>query len=663
MFNKAELINYFKDLIENDEVTNTLMLALKHKYFCVYNHCLNVCLSSYLLCIRMNLPYKECIDVALGGLLHDIGKLNISSKILYKPGILNYRERGIIVRHPVNGVNLLNSSKYLDKVHDSILYHHERYDGNGYCSNLSGKDIPLEARIISVCDSFDAMISYRNYRDVLTLEEAKKELIKNKNTQFDGDIVDNFLEIVDDFYNEYYNTETPLYIKSAKIHTDISANWETILDKLPDIGVVLIDKNDEIKFCNKFAAAIRNKNKEDIVGSDFTNFHRKHRNNIIKERLLKVKLGQINGWERTMKRNNRYLENKYIAVHDMDNKYEGLLMLTKDVSEKEKMLRLLEKSIENLNILVQANSLLTEVYNLNEILERAFNVFNKIINVEHINIVIQKYRDIDYYNVNNQDGFIEAIQEYINENLEELFYIKEATIKIKKINDKILIKLVLHLEGKNTAVILIQTDEQTEIGEGERKLLQVISNYTNSAIQKHLFLMQIEEKAIKDNLTGIYNRQYLQRVVSSLNPDLDSFGIIIIDINSLKCMNDTFGHLYGDLVIKTTAQILKRSIRKSDYVFRYGGDEFIILAIDSSEEDIKTIIKRINNNIIHIWNKSQRNVELTMSIGYAMSLKGMPINSIIKIADENMYIEKYNFHKNNKKYEIQNKIESIILLK
>ncbi len=668
MFNKSELINYFKLLIEKDEVTNTAMLALKHKYHAVYNHCLNVCLSSYLLCHRMNISDEESLDIALGGLLHDIGKLNIPSNILYKPGALNAKDRSVIERHTVKGVNILNSSKYLDKVNDSVLYHHERYDGKGYCSNLKGKSIPLKARIISICDSFDAMISYRNYKRILTLEEAKKELIINKNTQFDGDIVDNFLEIIDDFYNKYYNIEKPLYIKTTKKYNYVSENWETILDKLPDIGVILIDKYDEIKFCNKFAAFVRNKNQENIVGNDFTDFHKKHRNSIVKQKLSKVKQGQISGWERTMKRGNRYLENKYIAIQDINNKYEGLLMLTKDVSEQEKMLRLLENSIENLNILVQANTLLTQVYDLNEILKRALNIFNKIINIDYINIVIKKYMDIEFYNVNNMNGFTRDIQEYINENIKKIFYTRQPKFQFKKINEKIIITLIVYLQDKNIGTIFIQTDMETVIEEREEKLLQVISDYVNNAIQKYLFFIQIQEKAIKDNLTGIYNRQHLQTVINSLNPDLDVFGIIIIDINSLKYINDTFGHLYGDLVIKTTAQILKKSIRKNDYVFRYGGDEFMILMVNCSKNDITKIIKRIHNNIIDMWNKTQTNFELTMSIGYSISSKSMPINEIIKIADENMYIQKNKFNKTKKRYEYeskiyQNEIKSIFLSK
>ncbi|MBV7275195.1 diguanylate cyclase [Clostridiaceae bacterium UIB06] len=574
MFNKTVLINYLKTLIEKDEIANTLLLTLKHKYYCVYNHCLNVSVSSYLLCYKMNMSIDESLSVALGGLLHDIGKLTIPSKILYKYETLNSKEWNIIKRHPVNGANLLSNSKYLDKVNNSILYHHERYDGKGYGSNLKGKDIPLHARIIGLCDSFDAMISYRSYRDTLSLEEAKNELIRNKNTQFDGYLIDNFLEIIDDYYTKYHNTESPLYIKdfiSTKEDTDGGSNWETILDNLPDIGVILIDKY-----------------------------------------------------------------------------------------EQEKMLRLLERNIEYLNILVQGNSLLSRLYDLNQILKRALNVFNKIINIDYINIFIKRYRDVNFYNVDSLEGFTQSIKKYIDENIKEIFSIKEMKIILKEINNKHLVILVSPLENKNTAVIFIQTDIETEINEREEKLLQTISNYTNNAIQKYLFFVEIKEKAIKDTLTGLYNRQHLQTVLDSLDLGLDLIGVIVIDINNLKYINDTFGHLYGDLVIKTTAQILKKSVRESDYVFRYGGDEFMILALNCNRNYIKSIIRKIHINIASVWDKKQKNTRLTVSIGYSMSSKNIPINEIINIADENMYVEKNKF-KNIKNYE--NEPKSIFSLK
>ena len=252
------------------------------------------------------------------------------------------------------------------------------------------------------------------------------------------------------------------------------------------------------------------------------------------------------------------------------------------------------------------------------------------------------------------------IKEYIDENIKEIFSIKEMKIILERINNKQLVILVSPLEDKNTAIMFIQTDIETEIDEREEKLLQAISSYTNNAIQKYLFFVEIKEKAIRDTLTGLYNRQHLQTVIDSLNLSLDLIGVIIIDINNLKYINDTFGHLYGDLVIKTTAQILKKSIKEGDYVFRYGGDEFMILAVNCNKNYINAIIRKIHINIASIWNRKQKNIKLTMSIGYSMSSKNIPINEVINIADENMYMEKNKF-KSTKNY--QNETKSIFLLK
>lgn len=213
MFNKTLLISYLESLTDKDEVARNLILRLKHKYSFVYTHCLNVSISSYLLCYNMNLTIDESISIALGAFLHDIGKLNLPLKPLHKYREFSLKEHSLLKQHPFNGVNLLNNSQYINIILNSILYHHERYDGNGYPSKLKEKEIPLQARIVAICDYFVDMISQDNYKSAYSLENAKKKLIRNKDTQFDGEIVDNFLEIADDFYNNYYNVKSSSYIR------------------------------------------------------------------------------------------------------------------------------------------------------------------------------------------------------------------------------------------------------------------------------------------------------------------------------------------------------------------------------------------------------------------------------------------------------------------
>lgn len=128
--------------------------------------------------------------------LHDIGKIAIDEGILNKPGKLTVEEWEIIKKHPEIGARIISSSNEYALIAEDILAHHERFDGKGYPKGISGKDIPLRARIISIVDSYDAMTSDRPYRKAMTHKEAVNEIIKCAGTQFDPELVDIFINEV-----------------------------------------------------------------------------------------------------------------------------------------------------------------------------------------------------------------------------------------------------------------------------------------------------------------------------------------------------------------------------------------------------------------------------------------------------------------------------------
>jgi putative nucleotidyltransferase with HDIG domain len=143
--------------------------------------------------LGLNEERIEMLEIS--ALFHDIGKLGVPDNILLKPGKLDEREFQKIKEHPSIGVNILKDINFLKDTLPIILHHHEKYSGNGYPDGISGKDIPLEARIICVADAYDAMTSDRPYRRGLSHEEAITEILNFKGVQFDPDIVDSFLSI------------------------------------------------------------------------------------------------------------------------------------------------------------------------------------------------------------------------------------------------------------------------------------------------------------------------------------------------------------------------------------------------------------------------------------------------------------------------------------
>lgn len=178
--------------------TLKLLYLLKQNHPHTYLHSINVANYSVSLGERLNLNKSDLEKLKLIGLLHDIGKLNIPNDILKKPGKLTDEEFEVIKSHPIYSVKLLKRAGFTDEeVLRSIKAHHERIDGTGYPRSLKGNQIPLFAKIVSIADSFEAMTSDRCYRSRQDLDYAREELIKGAGKQFDKEIVNVFIDLID----------------------------------------------------------------------------------------------------------------------------------------------------------------------------------------------------------------------------------------------------------------------------------------------------------------------------------------------------------------------------------------------------------------------------------------------------------------------------------
>jgi HD-GYP domain-containing protein (c-di-GMP phosphodiesterase class II) len=133
----------------------------------------------------------------LGALFHDIGKIGIPSEILRKPGSLDENERALIEQHPKLGERILKPIERLADVRPIVRHCHERWDGSGYPDGLAHDEIPIESRIIFVCDAYHAMTTDRPYRAHLPEEMARARLREGAGTQFDPRVVAVFLGLVE----------------------------------------------------------------------------------------------------------------------------------------------------------------------------------------------------------------------------------------------------------------------------------------------------------------------------------------------------------------------------------------------------------------------------------------------------------------------------------
>ncbi|MGC5328425.1 HD-GYP domain-containing protein [Brevibacillus sp. SYSU BS000544] len=173
-----------------------LSKTLEAKDLYTHGHSERVALLSREIARKRNLSERDILRIYLAGLVHDIGKVGIPSIILHKNDRLTDEEFAQIKKHPTLGVQILERIEELAPLIPAVAYHHERYDGKGYPYGLKEQEIPEMARIMSVADAFDAMTSDRPYRKAMPLEKAIQILEENAGTQFDPEVVRDFLSIM-----------------------------------------------------------------------------------------------------------------------------------------------------------------------------------------------------------------------------------------------------------------------------------------------------------------------------------------------------------------------------------------------------------------------------------------------------------------------------------
>ncbi len=184
------------DEIIIEQSINTLINFVEAKDPNTKGHSERVAKISYALASEMKYSPRECHNIRCIALMHDCGKIAIPVSILQKPSRLTEEEYEEIKRHTTVGGEMLRDFTSIKDMSLGALYHHERYDGKGYPNGLKGEEIPLIARIICVADSLDAMNSNRCYRPRLTKEVIIDELLKNKGKQFDPEVVDHLMKLI-----------------------------------------------------------------------------------------------------------------------------------------------------------------------------------------------------------------------------------------------------------------------------------------------------------------------------------------------------------------------------------------------------------------------------------------------------------------------------------
>lgn len=193
---KEQLEQAYLDMIQ------TLRYTVEAKDSYTRGHSDRVSEYSVLIGEKLGLSEEQIKTLRIGGLFHDIGKIGIPDSILLKPAKLTDDEYSQIKNHPSIGAHILGNATIFKEIIPIVKHHHEKYDGNGYPSRLKGEEIPYMARIAAVADTFDAMTSRRSYRGPIDIEHVKEEIKRCEGTQFDPQIAEAFLDILNNDFDK-----------------------------------------------------------------------------------------------------------------------------------------------------------------------------------------------------------------------------------------------------------------------------------------------------------------------------------------------------------------------------------------------------------------------------------------------------------------------------
>jgi hypothetical protein len=179
-----------------DATVGALCQAVETKDLYTRGHSDRVSRGSVMIAREIGMRGDRVEAIGYAGMLHDVGKLGVPTKVLQKTGKLTEEEYAAIQLHPMRGLDIVREIGFLDEALAGIMHHHERIDGRGYPMGLAGDEIPEFARVLAVADAFDAMTSTRSYRGARPIDEAVAELRKWSGTQFDPAFVDAFVAAI-----------------------------------------------------------------------------------------------------------------------------------------------------------------------------------------------------------------------------------------------------------------------------------------------------------------------------------------------------------------------------------------------------------------------------------------------------------------------------------
>lgn len=644
---KKELVRMVENqVVHREKINNMLINIFSHIVEMKNNesgsHTMNVQTVTNMLLHRLMMitdkyPLSEA-DISMissVSALHDIGKLTIPDDILNKPGRLTAEEWETMKTHTTNGSEFLKSipidqnEPLVQTAHEICLYHHERYDGKGYPEGLCGDDIPISAQVVSLADVYDALTSERCYKQAYSHQTAVHMILGGECGCFNPLLLQAFSEIADELYvnvhinagkfNSSYNSYalTSELLKHKPLHSSNLAEGEKIkkeffADRCQGIQFeydAVMRKLAYIKFYNKKGERFfLNGHASQLISSaDWDELKRRvalaTRENPIIEMNVLVPINGDSRWQKLTVRT-IWLESA--------SSYVGIVGQFTDIHEK----------IVDLQRILLVND--------NEISGHTIVGMRDIFDI--VRVVNPDTNDV-LKTDENGDLIITGQKCYDTWCRHEAC---QNCIAFKACKSS---KWMSKLETKDGLIYSVLS--KPLVYDGTDLILEVALCLDDSFGKTHNEIGFLPDSLtlknfFRDTLTKTYSRAYLESFMANIE---HAKGIAIADIDNFKQINDTYGHLVGDAALKHISKIIKSNMRKEDVLIRYGGDEFLLIFDNISEEDFFEKLKHIKEAVNTSAFEEYPNIIHSISIGGAYDIQ--PFDKAIDIADKEMYKDKF----------------------
>jgi diguanylate cyclase (GGDEF)-like protein len=334
--------------------------------------------------------------------------------------------------------------------------------------------------------------------------------------------------------------------------------------------------------------------------------------------------------------------------NQLKNDYESYQKIAEETIQKQctKIIEL-DKKLDMMSLIVEISEYINKCLGNSELIPMINDIMIGILGVTYSSVYILENRRLKLgaSNLQNTDHHY-VIKEFNEKKIYKLdTNLINSLVNIGKDKNTEIhssLYMPIYLKGNILGVIVAEHYLHDYLSEDHIKLLTTLSNQIAICLENNKLYNQIREKSHVDSLTGLFNRSYFFSVMEKkLIKENESFAIAMIDIDNFKRCNDTFGHQYGDIVLRKVSKIIRSNLRKDDIVARYGGEEIIVYMCDI--ENINDVYNKMENirKVIEdtVMPYRKENYKITVSIGASIVRNNSyeDLQEIIKIADINLY--------------------------